>query len=122
MCRSDRCSRWTTSKFPEDEGPESDLFADEWRSMLKTLMNSFKIFQTNATVTLKQGMLQGTEGKLFDGRPYYSFKGIPYALAMTAERRFEVNILKLVPKVDMLIKLAIFRRYGTFTNPENATI
>lgn len=38
-----------------------------------------------------EGKVQGFVGKNFDGEPFYSFLGIPYAKAPVADLRFKVN-------------------------------
>ncbi|CAG5042633.1 unnamed protein product [Parnassius apollo] len=52
---------------------------------------SFQVFRTtmsSPTVTIKQGKLVGSVQKLYDGSPYYSFKGIPYAQPPVGKLRF----------------------------------
>ncbi|CAH2074947.1 unnamed protein product, partial [Iphiclides podalirius] len=47
---------------------------------------------TNPIVTVKEGKLRGTISNLLDGSRYYSFKGVPYALAPFGELRFQAPL------------------------------
>ncbi|XP_038210348.1 esterase FE4-like isoform X2 [Zerene cesonia] len=43
-------------------------------------------------VTITDGKIKGTVEKIYDGSPYYSFKGIPYAEAPIGKNRFEAPL------------------------------
>ncbi|XP_014357338.2 esterase FE4-like [Papilio machaon] len=48
--------------------------------------------ERNPIVTVREGKLRGIAATLLDGTPYYSFKGVPYALAPFGELRFQAPL------------------------------
>lgn len=63
---------------------------------------------------LKNGKIKGIIRTSRDGRPYYSYTGIPYAKPPVGERRFKVNIhLKkkiILSNILFLLKMKFRRR------------
>lgn len=47
--------------------------------------------QDPTLVTVNEGQLRGIEEEAVDGKPFYSFRGIPFAKPPVHELRFEVT-------------------------------
>lgn len=70
-----------------------------------SLIESFTC-EENVEVKIKQGLVSGKLEKTFlTGKPYYSFKGIPYAEPPVGELRFKVRTTCFIHLTSFKIQL-----------------